>query len=173
MRWSQTCQLRCSPVIVASTSPERTKKAVTPARNVPDEVIKTVAKKGGFVGLCGWPPFVSNSQFPSFDQLFAHLDHIVQLVGPDHATINLDYFNMIQGVVPDEEVQKVYDQMIATGTWTVEEYGKPPYVFPKGIETPAKLANLTGELLKRSYSKADIAKIWGGNWLRVMKQVWG
>jgi len=142
-------------------------------RNLPDDVIKAVAQKGGFVGVNGWPPFVSASQFPTFDQFFAHLDHIVQLVGPDHAAIGMDYFNMIQGVVPDDEVQKIYDQMIASGTWTVEEYGKPPYVFPAGIETPAKLANLTGELLKRGYSKADVAKIWGGNWLRVMTEVWG
>ncbi|WP_455388711.1 dipeptidase [Petrachloros mirabilis] len=159
-----------SPVIVSHANARTIYKH---PRNVPDDVIKAVAQNGGFVGVCGWPPFVSDSQFPSFDQLFAHLDHIVQLVGPDHASIGLDYFNMIQGVVPDEEVQKVYDIMISTGTWTVEEYGRPPYVFPTGIETPKKLPNLTGELLKRGYSKADVAKIWGGNWLRVMKQVWG
>lgn len=164
------CEFSSAPVIVSHANASAVYKH---PRNLPDEVIKAVAKKGGFVGVCGWPPFVSSSQFPSFDQLFEHLDHIVQLVGPDHATIGLDYFNMIQGVVPDDEVQKVYDQMIATGTWTVEEYGKPPYVFPTGIETPAKLANLTDELLKRGYSKANVAKIWGGNWLRVMKEVWG
>jgi len=164
------CEFSSAPVIVSHANALAVYKS---PRNVPDDVIKAIAQKGGFVGICGWPPFVSDSQFPTFDQLFAHLDHIVQLVGPDHAAIGLDYFNMIQGVVPDEEVQKVYDIMIGSGTWTAEEYGKPPYVFPKGIETPAKLANLTGELLKRGYSKVDIAKIWGGNWMRVMKQVWG
>lgn len=142
-------------------------------RNVPDEVIKAVADKGGFVGVNGWPPFVSDSQHPTFDQFFAHLDHIVQLVGPDHAAIGMDYFQLIQGVVPDEEVENIYDQMIAGGTWTVEEYSKPPYVYPTGLQTPKNLANLTGELLKRGYGKVDVAKIWGGNWMRVMEEVWG
>lgn len=159
-----------SPVIVSHANARTVYKH---PRNIPDEVIKAVAQNGGFVGVNGWPPFVSDSQRPTFDQFFAHLDHIVQLVGPDHAAIGLDYFQLIQGVVPDEEVQKIYDQMIRSGAWTVEEYGKPPYAYPTGIETPAKLANMTGELLKRGYSKADIAKIWGGNWLRVMKEVWG
>jgi hypothetical protein len=27
--------------------------------------------------------------------------------------------------------------------------------------------------MARGYSDEDIAKIWGGNWLRVMERVWG
>jgi len=45
--------------------------------------------------------------------------------------------------------------------------------FPDGIELPDTLYNLTGALLARGYKKEDIAKIWGGNWLRIMGQVWG
>lgn len=45
--------------------------------------------------------------------------------------------------------------------------------YPKGIETPDKLANLTGALLARGYKEQDVTKIWGGNWLRVMKEVLG
>ena len=33
------------------------------------------------------------------------------------------------------------------------------------------LINFTLQLLRRKYSEQDIAKIWGGNWLRVMTQV--
>jgi membrane dipeptidase len=126
-----------------------------------------------FVGVNGWPPFVSDAQRPTFDQFFAHIDHIVQLVGPDHAAIGMDYFQLIQGVVPDDEVKKIYDQLIARGAWTVVEYGKPPYVYPTGLETPATMFNMTGGFLERGYSVADVQKIMGGNWLRVMKQVIG
>jgi len=40
-----------------------------------------------------------------------------------------------------------------------------------GWSDAAQSMNVTRELLKRGYSRADIAKIWGGNLLRVMRQV--
>lgn len=40
-----------------------------------------------------------------------------------------------------------------------------------GIADASELINFTIEMLKRKYSKEDIIKIWGGNWLRVMTQV--
>lgn len=41
----------------------------------------------------------------------------------------------------------------------------------RGIADASELINFTRQLLARRYSKTDIEKIWGGNWLRVMKQV--
>ncbi len=41
----------------------------------------------------------------------------------------------------------------------------------RGIADASELINFTKQLLARKYSKEDIEKIWGGNWLRVMKQV--
>lgn len=39
-----------------------------------------------------------------------------------------------------------------------------------GLEDVSQIENLTVELLRRKYSEADIAKIWGGNLLRVLGQ---
>ncbi|HEY9551821.1 MAG TPA: membrane dipeptidase, partial [Prevotella sp.] len=41
----------------------------------------------------------------------------------------------------------------------------------KGLADSSELINFTIQLLRRRYSEADIAKIWGGNWLRVMAAV--
>lgn len=41
----------------------------------------------------------------------------------------------------------------------------------RGCADASELINFTRHLLKRRYSERDIAKIWGGNWLRVMVQV--
>ncbi len=39
-----------------------------------------------------------------------------------------------------------------------------------GLEDVSQIENLTAELMKRGYSEKDIAKIWGGNLLRVLAQ---
>ena len=41
----------------------------------------------------------------------------------------------------------------------------------RGLASSAELLNYTRELLKRKFSEADIQKLWGGNFLRVMRLV--
>ena len=41
----------------------------------------------------------------------------------------------------------------------------------KGCSSASQLCNITRELLRRGYCESDIEKIWGGNWLRVMRTV--
>lgn len=41
----------------------------------------------------------------------------------------------------------------------------------RGIADSSELINFTLHLLRRKYNERDIARIWGGNWLRVMAQV--
>lgn len=41
----------------------------------------------------------------------------------------------------------------------------------RGLANSSELMNFTIELMRRKYSIEDMEKIWGGNWLRVMKQV--
>lgn len=42
-----------------------------------------------------------------------------------------------------------------------------------GMRDSSEILQFTLQLLRRRYSEEDIAKIWGGNWLRVMAQVQG
>lgn len=39
-----------------------------------------------------------------------------------------------------------------------------------GLADASELCNITRELLRKRFSEEDIAKIWGGNWLRVMSE---
>jgi microsomal dipeptidase-like Zn-dependent dipeptidase len=41
----------------------------------------------------------------------------------------------------------------------------------RGLADSSELINFTRQLLARRYSEQDIQKIWGGNFMRVMKQV--
>ena len=40
-----------------------------------------------------------------------------------------------------------------------------------GCSSASQLRNVTRELLRRGYSNSDIEKIWGANWLRVLRCV--
>ncbi len=40
-----------------------------------------------------------------------------------------------------------------------------------GYRNEGEAPNVTRELLNRGYSAADVARIWGGNWLRVFREV--
>jgi len=141
-------------------------------RNVSDKVLKAVAENGGLAGVVGYPPFVSKSSSPSMDDMLDMVDYMVEVMGIDHVAFSLDYDATMHGVLPDDEVKATYDFYVSTGTWDPKAYPPPPYYYPQGIERPNTLYNLTGALLARGYSKEDVAKLWGGNWMRVMKQVW-
>lgn len=142
-------------------------------RNFPDHVLKAVAQKGGVIGICGYPNFISTKAIPTMEDFIRMTDYVVELVGVDHVSIGMDYWFGQAGIASNEMAQKLYEYFISSGEWTTSVYAPPPWWFPEGIETPDKLANLTGALLARGYSEEDVAKIWGGNWLRVMKEVWG
>lgn len=141
-------------------------------RNVSDKVLKAVAENGGLAGVVAYPPFVSKSSRPSMDEMLDMVDYMVNIMGIDHVAFSLDYDATMHGVLPDEQVKATYDFYVSTGTWDPKAYPPPPYYYPQGIENPSTLYNLTGALLARGYSKEDVAKLWGGNWMRVMREVW-
>ena len=141
-------------------------------RNVTQTLVEAIARSGGVIGMAGFPGMVSATAHPSLDQFIAHLDAIVQLIGIDHVGLGIDYYRYQSGVASDAEAAAVYQEAIRTGIWSTA-YPPPPHCYPKGIETPRSLPTLTARLLERGYSSADIRKILGENWLRVMRAVWG
>ncbi|RXP60914.1 hypothetical protein EC396_04470 [Lutibacter sp. HS1-25] len=142
-------------------------------RNVSDEVLKAIAANGGSAGVVGYPAFVSKNKQPSMDDMIGMIDYMVNLMGIDHVTCGLDYDGTTNGVMPAEKIQAQYDKLVSSGAWDPKAYPAPPYYYPVGIELPNTLYHLTDALLYRGYTKEDIGKIWGGNWLRVMDKVWG
>jgi membrane dipeptidase len=86
--------------------------------------------------------------------------------------LGLDYYSGQAGVASDEAAKHSYNEAIRSGIWSTA-YPPPPHYYPAGIETPQKLPSLTRRLLELGYSEADVRKILGENWLRVMHSVWG
>lgn len=129
-------------------------------RNLTDEQIAKTAAKGGVVGLCAFPGFITDkTDRPTVDDLLAHLDHMVQVAGIDHVGLGVDFF-FDEGYWPNIEL----------GNWSVDDWPEPPWHYPlDGANTLELMAGLA----RRGYSDADIRKVVGGNFMRILAEVWG
>jgi membrane dipeptidase len=59
-------------------------------RNMTDEMIKALSDRGGVMGMNFAPDFVDKKK-PSVETLVDHIDHIVDLVGPEHVGLGSDF----------------------------------------------------------------------------------
>ena len=80
-------------------------------RNLKDDQIKAIAKRGGVIGINGWR-FVDNSN-STIERFVDHIDYIVRLVGIDHVGLGFDFCGFLDsdlpGVVGLEDVSKTPD----------------------------------------------------------------
>jgi len=138
-------------------------------RNMTDDMIAALAKKGGVIQInfnCGFlseksaaaAKNVQESTLPgaagedatiaeykqkvppaTLADVVAHIDHAVKIGGIDAVGIGSDF-----------------DGVFCT---------------PRGLEDVSKFPNLTRALLEKGYSESDLRKIYGGNTLRLMRAV--
>jgi membrane dipeptidase len=59
-------------------------------RNMTDDMIRALAERGGVMGMNFAPDFVHQKD-PSVETLVDHIDHIVDLVGPEHIGLGSDF----------------------------------------------------------------------------------
>jgi membrane dipeptidase len=127
-------------------------------RNVQDDALKACAATGGVVGINGISLFLGKGK-SMVDQFIRHLDYVVQLIGPAHTGIGLDY---------------VFD-MDELGDMTTNAATFPPelgYNQPISIVPPEALEEIIGNLLRMGYSERDLRGILGANFARVANAVW-
>ncbi|HEY7305011.1 MAG TPA: dipeptidase [Bryobacteraceae bacterium] len=134
-----------APIIASHSSC----RAVTNVpRNMTDDMIRALAKKGGVMQINFFCSFVSQKAADApqnapvratLADVIAHIDHARQVGGIDVVGIGSDF-----------------DGISCS---------------PEGLDDVSKFPNLTRALLEKGYSPSDIKKIYGGNTLRVMKQV--
>lgn len=130
-----------------------------------DEAIKKMGAAGSVMGITGVRMFVKGDEPTTIEHALDHFDHVRNLVGPEHL-----------GVGSDIDLYG-YDAMPAELNKKLRAGYKGSYAFREkidieGINHPKRMFDITEGLLRRKYSNSDIQGILGGNFARVLAQIW-
>lgn len=127
-------------------------------RNVTDAQIDACAVSGGLIGLSGSSMYMGRGDtLPS--SIFRHIDYIVQRVGADHVGLGTDY------IVDAEATARILSAR--PDEWPHDDLTQPLDYMP-----PEQLTEVVEKMRGAGYDQASIAKILGGNYLRIAEAVW-
>ncbi len=149
-------------------------------RNMTDDMIRALAKKGGIIQINFYPAFIDDDYRKAAEERRAKLRSELGAKNPgDEAKMRGEAERRMRAMppIPPPGLSKLIDHIDhvvkiagADHVGLGSDFDGVPSL-PTGIEDVTKLPMITYELLKRGYREADILKILGGNTLRVMEAV--
>ena len=167
--------------IIASHSNARSVNDHT--RNVPDEVLKRVAKNGGVIMLNFYPSFLDARTNKEENDRAAKLRPQIDALREKYKDDTQAYNEAERKLLADNPIYvasytRIVDHIdhIKQVTGTVDnigigsDYDGVPFL-PAGMNGMEDLVLVTYEMLKRGYSENDIKKVLGENMLRAMTQM--
>lgn len=150
------CEMSKAPVVFSHSN---SRALWNHERNIQDDQARACARTGGVIGVVGAGVFMGDNDIRT-ESLFRHVDHFVQLVGPEHVGIGLDcvsdiatLFALVEAKPEKYPANQQYDRL------------------PKFAE-PEQVPELTELMLRHGYADAVVRGILGENWLRVARAVW-
>lgn len=143
-------------------------KALIPdgLRATTDEVIRKLAAKGGVMGITDIAFMVKNTEPVTIDDVVDHFDHVRDLVGIEHVGVGSD-----AGIESND--LGAPDKLTAMLNHADKRYhvhGTREIV--AGLEGPNRMWELCAALVRRGYTDQQIQLVLGGNWVRVLGQIW-
>lgn len=157
------CEVSAMPVLYTHSNC----RALAPEhpRCKTDEAIVRMAETGGVMGITGVRNFVKDREPTTIDDYLAHFDHVRRLTGPEFLGIGSDID--LHG----------YDDMPADEYARLKAFYKGSYAFRDKIDIdqiahPQRMYDVTEGLIARGYTNDEIVGILGGNFQRVLGQIW-
>jgi membrane dipeptidase len=158
------CEVSSQPVLFTHSNA----RALNPGhpRCKTDEAILRMAATGGVMRITGVRNFVKDSEPTTVEDYIDHFDHIRDLIGVEHLGIGSDID--LHG----------YDDMPAEAYDALKANYKGSYAFREkidieGIDHPRRMFDVTEGLIRRGYTDEHIQGILGGNFQRVLGEIWG
>jgi membrane dipeptidase len=142
-------------------------------RNMADAELRAMADRGGVAGMIFWPYLRVDTQPMAID-LIRHIEHAIRVCGEDHVGIGTDASISPIERTPEFEAENrnVIADLVEQGIFA---RGRPAdlYTFIPDLNMANRFEVLGAMLSARGHSDARIAKVLGGNFARVMREVWG
>ncbi len=165
-------EISSKPVLVSHSNAA----ALTPHyRNLDDQQLAALKKNGGVIGVNFYSEFLDSGYKSRVEKVFKknHQVDPAKKLSLDKMYAQLTKKQRQQVDAPMEMVLKHIDYLVSKVGIDHVAIGSDfdgINSAPIGLEDVSKFPNLTKALLERGYNKADIAKIMGLNFLRVLKE---
>ena len=117
------------------------------------------------MGITAVRNFVTAEEPTTINSYIDHIDHVVELAGIDHVGIGTDADLYGYDALPPE----IY---AALKSGYKSSYGFRDKIDIEGLDHPKKMYDLTEALVQRGYSDDNIKAILGGNFKRVLGDIW-
>ena len=157
------CEISSRPVLFTHSN-SRVLSGGHP-RTKTDEAIRAMAATGGVMGITGVRMFVKDREPTTVEDYIDHFDHVRDLIGVEHL-----------GVGSDVDLHG-YDDMPTDEYESLKAAYKDSYAFRdkidiEGVDHPKRMFDLTEALIRRGYTDEHIRGILGGNFQRVLGEIW-
>lgn len=140
-------------------------------RNKTDDQLRAVADTGGYIGICTLPLFLAAGGRAHLNDFLDHLEHAIEVVGVEQVGVGTDW----SGSEVPPEIRAIMDKASDSPGLGLRGDSEYTYDFSmkvEGAESWSDWRNLTAGMVARGYGDADIQKILGENFLRVMDSIW-
>ena len=134
-------------------------------RDKNDEAIRALGKSGGVMGITGVRMFVRDREPTTVEHVLDHFDRVAKLIGVEHLGVgsDIDLFGY------DKMPPALNKQLRAAYKGS---YGFRERIDVEGLDHPRRMFDLTEGLIRRKYADADIEGVLGGNFRRVLSEIW-
>jgi membrane dipeptidase len=130
-----------------------------------DEAIRKMGAAGSVMGITGVRMFVKADEPTTIEHVLDHFDHVAKLVGPEHLGVGSDIDLYGYDAMPPEQNRRLRAGYKGS-------YAFRAKIDVEGLDHPKRMFDLTEGLIRRKYSDKDIEGILGGNFKRVLAQIW-